>query len=129
MENYLRHQKLPDSITIRQIFEKPTRSSAFQMDNLGNNVKAVVVSSHLRRTSTYQRYRVDFLGILSSMIWQTTSKAAIIARNIYQCQKNLKKNCRTLLFPQRWWNKLGLLFAIYQFGWIWMSHCLYRLLF
>ena len=52
------------------------------------------------------------------MMWQTVSKAAIIVRNVYQCQKKLKKNWRILLFPQRWWNKLRLIFAVYQ---VWMN--------
>ena len=47
---------------------------------LGNNVKLELPPT--------KRYRVDFIGIPSSMMWQTMSKAAIIARNICLYQKS-----------------------------------------
>ena len=59
---------------------------------LGNNIRAVAMSSHLGRTSTYQKVSRWFYWHNIVTGGHSISKAAIIARNIYQWQKKLKKN-------------------------------------
>ena len=76
---------------------------------LGSSVKAVAMSSHLGRTSAYRK-------VSSPFYWYAIVND--VADYIKCCdKKKLKKNWRILLFSQRWWNKLGLIFAAYQ---VWM---------
>ena len=77
------------------VTDKQCRIDIIQNVHQGSrsNVKAVVCHrSSQEELPPNKRYRVDFIGILSLMMWQTISKTAIIARNICQCQKKLKKN-------------------------------------
>ena len=102
VENYLRHQNFPDAISKKgdeaylgrackkfsvangQLMYKGNRLMVTGKQRkiniihdvhqlLGNNVKALLPT---------KRYRMNFIGILSSAMWQSISKAAIIARNI-----------------------------------------------
>ena len=81
---------------------------------LGNNVKAVAVSSHLERTSTYQK-------VSSRFYWYTiVNDVADYIKGCDNCQKHLsmprkvKEELKNVAVPSQVMKKLGLIFAAYQ---------------